>query len=68
MHYFREEFEAHIEGRCPAGRCKALIQYVVTDECTGCTSDEICARLETAILEQAAPEDDISVVVIRKTA
>ena len=28
--HFREEFEAHIyEKRCPAGVCKALIQYIV---------------------------------------
>ena len=28
-------------GRCPAGRCKALISYTVTDTCTGCT---LCAQ------------------------
>jgi len=41
LRYFRDEYEAHIAGRCPAGRCKALIQYVVQDNCTGCT---ICAQ------------------------
>ena len=41
MRYFRDEYEAHIAGRCPAGRCKALIRYVVQDNCTGCT---ICAQ------------------------
>jgi len=39
--YFRDEYEAHIEGRCPAGRCKALITYSITDECIGCT---LCAQ------------------------
>jgi len=39
--YFRDEYEAHIEKRCPAGRCKALITYSVTDDCIGCT---ICAQ------------------------
>ncbi|MHC4078671.1 MAG: 4Fe-4S dicluster-binding protein, partial [Planctomycetota bacterium] len=39
--YFRDEYEAHLEGRCPAGRCKDLIAYTVTDACIGCT---ICAQ------------------------
>ncbi len=41
LRYFRDEYEAHIEGRCPAGRCRALIHYVITDECIGCTK---CAQ------------------------
>ncbi len=39
--YFREEYEAHIEKRCPTGRCKALITFSVTDDCIGCT---LCAQ------------------------
>jgi NADH:ubiquinone oxidoreductase subunit F (NADH-binding)/NADH:ubiquinone oxidoreductase subunit E len=39
--YFREEYEAHIEGKCPAGSCRALIHYSITDDCIGCT---ICAQ------------------------
>ena len=38
---FRDEYEAHVEGRCPAGKCKALIRYVITDDCIGCTK---CAQ------------------------
>jgi NADH:ubiquinone oxidoreductase subunit F (NADH-binding) len=35
--YFREEFEAHINGRCPAGVCKPLLTYsIIADTCTGC--------------------------------
>jgi len=41
LQYFRDEYQAHIEGRCPAGRCRALIHYVITDECIGCTK---CAQ------------------------
>ena len=41
IRYFREEYEAHIAGRCPAGRCKALTKYTVTDDCIGCT---LCAQ------------------------
>ncbi|MGD0093041.1 MAG: NADH-ubiquinone oxidoreductase-F iron-sulfur binding region domain-containing protein [Planctomycetota bacterium] len=37
LKYFRDEYEAHIAGRCPAGRCAKLIKYVVTDKCIGCT-------------------------------
>ena len=39
--HFREEYEAHVDGRCPAGKCKALIRYRVTDDCIGCT---VCAQ------------------------
>ncbi len=41
MRYFRDEYEAHVAGRCPAGKCKALIKYSITDDCIGCT---ICAQ------------------------
>ncbi|MEW6250483.1 MAG: NAD(P)H-dependent oxidoreductase subunit E [Planctomycetota bacterium] len=41
LRYFRDEYEAHLAGRCPAGKCKALIEYVVNEACTGCT---ICAQ------------------------
>jgi NADH-quinone oxidoreductase subunit F len=41
LRYFREEYEAHLEGRCPAGKCSALIKYHILENCTGCT---ICAQ------------------------
>ncbi len=41
LKYFREEYEAHIDKRCPAGKCKALITYSITDDCIGCT---LCAQ------------------------
>ncbi len=41
MRYFRDEYEAHLEGRCPAAKCKALITYSVTEDCIGCT---LCAQ------------------------
>jgi len=37
LQYFHEEYEAHLEGSCPAGKCKALVRYSITDDCTGCT-------------------------------
>lgn len=39
--YFREEYEAHLRGTCPAKRCKALIAYTIDDTCIGCT---VCAQ------------------------
>jgi len=37
LRYFREEYEAHIaEGRCPAGVCRPLTTFEITDECNGC--------------------------------
>ncbi|HUW17933.1 MAG TPA: NAD(P)H-dependent oxidoreductase subunit E [Sedimentisphaerales bacterium] len=41
IRYFRDEYEAHLQKRCPAGRCRALITYSVTDDCIGCT---LCAQ------------------------
>ncbi|MEN6498116.1 MAG: NADH-ubiquinone oxidoreductase-F iron-sulfur binding region domain-containing protein, partial [Thermoguttaceae bacterium] len=41
LRYFRHEYEAHLAGRCPAGKCKELIKYRVTDRCIGCT---LCAQ------------------------
>jgi ferredoxin len=37
LRYFREEFEAHTKGFCPAKKCNKLIKYNITDSCTGCT-------------------------------
>ncbi|MFC1941854.1 NADH-ubiquinone oxidoreductase-F iron-sulfur binding region domain-containing protein [Chloroflexota bacterium] len=38
LRYFREEYDAHINNKeCPAGVCKALIEYSINlEECTGC--------------------------------
>jgi NADH-quinone oxidoreductase subunit F len=37
MKLFREEYEAHVrDHKCPAGVCKELIHYEITDKCTGC--------------------------------
>ncbi|MDR2647708.1 MAG: NADH-quinone oxidoreductase subunit NuoF [Oscillospiraceae bacterium] len=40
---FRDEYVAHVrDKRCPAGVCKALLNYyVIADKCRGCTA---CAR------------------------
>ena len=43
LKYFRSEYEAHIkEKRCPAHHCQALLSYVITDKCRGCT---LCAKV-----------------------
>jgi NADP-reducing hydrogenase subunit HndC len=43
LRYFRDEYLEHIDHkRCPAGVCKALLQYKIDrDTCVGCT---LCAR------------------------
>jgi NADH:ubiquinone oxidoreductase subunit F (NADH-binding)/NADH:ubiquinone oxidoreductase subunit E len=41
LKYFRDEYEAHLQGRCPARKCTALIKYSINTDCTGCT---ICAQ------------------------
>ncbi len=55
LQYFREEYEAHLEGRCPAGKCTALIEYKINDRCIGCT---LCA--------QACPVDAIPMTPYRR--
>jgi NADH-quinone oxidoreductase subunit F len=37
LKYFREEYEAHLNGICPTGKCSALVNYSITDDCIGCT-------------------------------
>ncbi|WP_297089793.1 NAD(P)H-dependent oxidoreductase subunit E [uncultured Draconibacterium sp.] len=37
LRYFRDEYEAHINGTCPTGKCTDLITYSVNDDCIGCT-------------------------------
>ena len=35
---FREEYIAHVvDKKCPAGVCKPLIKYYISDDCIGCT-------------------------------
>jgi NADH:ubiquinone oxidoreductase subunit F (NADH-binding)/NADH:ubiquinone oxidoreductase subunit E/NAD-dependent dihydropyrimidine dehydrogenase PreA subunit len=41
LKYFKHEYEAHIQGKCPSGKCKSLIHYQISDSCIGCT---ICAQ------------------------
>ena len=37
LNNFYDEYVAHVvEHRCPAGVCKALIKYYITDKCVGC--------------------------------
>jgi len=43
LKYFEDEFIAHIRDRkCPAGVCKELLMYEITDKCIGCTR---CAKI-----------------------
>jgi NADH-quinone oxidoreductase subunit F len=37
IRHFRGEYEEHLKGRCPAGRCRDLISFTITDACIGCT-------------------------------
>jgi hypothetical protein len=50
--HFRGEYEAHLAGRCPAGRCKALIRYEIEPGCIGCT---LCAQHCPAACIEARP-------------
>ncbi len=37
LKYFRDEYEAHLQRHCPAGKCLALISYKINDHCNGCS-------------------------------
>jgi NADH:ubiquinone oxidoreductase subunit F (NADH-binding) len=52
LKYFRSELEAHIRGECPAGRCSALIEYRIGEDCKGCS---ICALNCPALAIQSVP-------------
>lgn len=42
LKHFRKEYEAHvIDKSCPAGVCKKLTKYYITDRCIGC---DMCAK------------------------
>ena len=42
LKYFKDEYIAHIDGKCPAGVCSALCKlWIDPDKCIGCTK---CAR------------------------
>lgn len=42
LQYFKDEYEAHVNDKtCPAGVCKSLLTYEITDKCIGCTK---CAK------------------------
>ena len=42
LQFFRDEYVAHVvDKKCPAGVCKNLFQFTITDACKGCT---LCAR------------------------
>ena len=55
IRHFRDEYEAHIAGRCPALKCRPLIVYTINDKCIGCTR---CA--------QVCPADAIALSPYRK--
>jgi formate hydrogenlyase subunit 6/NADH:ubiquinone oxidoreductase subunit I len=54
LRYFRDEYEAHVAGECPAGKCRALITYRITPECIGCTK---CAQACPAQAIPLAPHE-----------
>lgn len=36
LRYFKDEYLAHLRGQCPAGVCRPLLQYHITEDCNGC--------------------------------
>lgn len=41
LQYFREEYVAHIQGKCSTGKCSEMVEYFIEEECIGCTK---CAQ------------------------
>ncbi|CEO35114.1 NADH-quinone oxidoreductase subunit NuoF [Paraclostridium sordellii] len=44
LNYFYDEYKAHVvDKKCPSGKCQALLNFVITDSCIGCTKcSKIC--------------------------
>jgi serine phosphatase RsbU (regulator of sigma subunit) len=59
---FTDGFSEHDGGGFFPARVESLLA-----NCPNCSAEETCARLERAILDAGEPDDDISVVVIRRT-
>ncbi|NJE54736.1 NADH-quinone oxidoreductase subunit NuoF [Thermococcus sp. 21S9] len=58
LRYFRDEYLAHIEGKCPAKVCKPLIRYVIIPEkCTGCTACAIFCPANAITGEKLKPHE-----------
>jgi len=57
LRYFREEYQAHLEGRCPAAVCRDLISYRIDPSmCDGCTlCMDQCTMLAITPLNMAIP-------------
>ncbi|MDO9491248.1 NADH-quinone oxidoreductase subunit NuoF [Acetobacterium sp.] len=62
LRYFRDEYEAHIrDHRCPAGSCKSLLSYEVTeDKCIRCG---LCAKNCPVNAITGSKKDEIPFVV-----
>lgn len=41
---FKDEFEAHLQGHCPSGKCVELTEFHISSECIGCSKcAQVCA-------------------------
>ena len=66
LRYFREEYEAHIKGgKCPAGVCKALIEYAIdSDKCNGCGKCvEVCQFNAIELIEEEKVFEDCTIII-----
>ena len=65
LKYFPEEYEAHINGLCPAGRCDDLVHYVIQDNCIGCTICSINCPTDAIPLQPYEQHNIIDELCIR---
>jgi NADH:ubiquinone oxidoreductase subunit F (NADH-binding)/ferredoxin len=56
LRYFRDEYEAHIQGKCPAHVCTALVTYSIdAGKCTGCMACLKACPQEAVVGEKKQP-------------
>jgi NADH:ubiquinone oxidoreductase subunit F (NADH-binding) len=62
LKYFRHEYESHIQGKCPAGKCRDMIAYSINDNCIGCTKcAQVCPADAIAFRPYEKHEIDLAV-------
>ena len=63
LNNFYDEYLAHVvDKKCPSGKCQSLLDYIVTDDCKGCTK---CAKVCPAGCISGKPKEKHEIDTIK---